>query len=119
MAQIGLTNKHPGIVERDLETGNEHYIYRSENEKDHTFSDLTCSRDYSKLAIMDGNRNLVIVDVESDETIRKFMRGEPTMMSSLAWSPDSDRIFVLNRAPESRNIMSYSVISLEDGSEKK
>jgi Tol biopolymer transport system component len=119
LAQIGLTDKHPGIVERDLETGNERYIYRSEHEKDHTFSDLVCSRDYTKLAIMDGSRNLVIVDVETGKIIRKFSREEPMMMSSLAWSPDADRIFVLNRDRESRNILSYSILSVDDGSEKK
>ena len=40
------------------------------------------------------------------------------MMSSLAWSPDGDQLFVLNRASESRNIRSYSILSMEDGSEK-
>jgi Tol biopolymer transport system component len=118
LAQIGLTNQPPGIIEHDLEAGQERYIYRSKYPENHIFRDLTCSRDFSKLAIMDGSRNLAIVDVRTGKTIREFTRDEPMMMSSVAWSPSGDQLFVLNRTPQGRNIKSYSILSMEDGSEE-
>jgi WD40 repeat protein len=121
LAQIGRENKQPGIVEHDLETGIEIYIYRSKFPEDHIFRNLTCSRDFSKLAIMDGNRFLVIVDTETGKVLQEFTRGkdDPMLMSSLAWSPEGDRLFVLNRVTESRDIKGHSILSIKDGSEKR
>lgn len=121
LAQIGRENKQPGIVEHDLESGKESYIYRSKFPEDHIFSDLTCSRDFSKLAIMDGNRFLVIVDAKTGKVLQEFTRGidDPMNMSSLAWSPEGERLFVLNRFTEVRDIKGYSILSIKDGSEKR
>jgi Tol biopolymer transport system component len=118
LAQIGLANNYPGIMEHNLETGQERYIYRSRYPEDHIFRDLTCSRDYSKLAILEGGKNLVIVETGTGKMLREFSTNERMRMSSLAWSPDGDQLFALNQTPNSRNIKSYSILSMEDGSEK-
>jgi Tol biopolymer transport system component len=121
LAQIGRENKEPGIVEHDLKTGEERYVYKSKYTENHIFSDLTSSRDFSKLAIMDGNRYLVIVDTKTRKVVQEFTRGmdDPMHMSSLAWSPEGDRLFVLNRVREGRNIKGYSILSIKDGSENR
>ncbi len=122
LSQQGLSNKEAGIVERTLETGEERYIYRAKvaaKGQGTIFRSLKCSRDYSKLAIMDNYWELVVVDTRTGKVLREFSRKEGMGDFSAAWSPDGNRLFVLHSYnPTKDKILRYSVFSMEDGSEE-
>jgi Tol biopolymer transport system component len=115
LARVGLAKKHPGIVEHNLETGEEHYIFRSKSSKTHLFRDLACSRDYSKLLIREG-RNIVIVDCAEAKILREFKMEVGMASTSATWSPDGDQIFVLHGTPRNARTRKYSILSMINGS---
>ncbi len=122
LSQQGVSNKDAGIVECNLETGEERYIYRAkaaDKGQGTVFRSLTCSRDYSKLAIMDKNLLLVVIDARTGKVLREFSRKEGMANFSAAWSPDGNRLFVRHSDdPKKDKIRNYSVLSMEDESEE-
>jgi Tol biopolymer transport system component len=115
LARVGLEKKHPGIVEHNLETGEEHYIFRSKFSETHLFRDLVCSRDYSKLLIREGP-NIAIVDCTNGKILMDFKLEGGMASTSATWSPDGNQIFVLHGSPRSTRTRKYSIISMKDGS---
>ncbi len=97
-----------GIVERDLKTGDERYIYRPE--KRAGFPSIRCSRDFSKMAfykIFDWK--LIVIDLKSGEKLQEFE--DPGFPAPPTWSPDGKKLMILNHDK-------LFVLSIEDGSRK-
>ncbi|MEE9500886.1 MAG: tetratricopeptide repeat protein [Candidatus Aminicenantaceae bacterium] len=95
-----------GIVERDLTTGDERYIYRPE--KNFGSAGIRCSRDFSKLAfhqILNGP--LVVIDIKSGEKLNEFK--DPGFPAPPTWSPDGKKLMIWNHDK-------LFVLSVEDGS---
>lgn len=98
-----------GIVEKDLETDSERYIYQMEDGAAGVFRALRCSRDYTKLAFYQGWGNLVqVIDIQSGETLQKF----PNVYGA-AWSPNGNHIMTM------RGSRAFHVFSLSDGSKQE
>jgi Tol biopolymer transport system component len=98
----------PGIVERDLTTGDERYAYRPE--KPAGFPSIRCSRDFSKMAfykIFDWK--LVVIDIKSGEKLHEFE--DPGFPAPPTWSPDGKKLMIWNHEK-------IFVLSIEDGSRK-
>ena len=98
----------PGIVERDLTTGEERYVYRPE--KPAGFPSIRCSRDFSKMAfykIFDWK--LVVIDIKSGEMLHEF--DDPGFPAPPTWSPDGKKLMIWNHEK-------LFVLSIEDGSRK-
>jgi Tol biopolymer transport system component len=106
----GESNSHkPGIIEKELETDAERYIYQMENGSKGVFRSLRCSHDYTKMAFYQGYGNRIdVIDIKSGETLRKF----PGYRSS-AWSPDGK--FIMAK----RGLAGLHVLSLADGNKKQ
>jgi len=101
----------PGIVERDLTTGDERYIYRPE--KIAGFASIRCSRDFSKLAfhqILNGP--LIVIDIKSGEKLNEFK--DVGFPSPPTWSPDGKMLMISNWRQNNK----LNVISIVDGSRK-
>lgn len=93
-----------GILEHNLETGEEQYIYRSEKNLANVFRGLRFSRDYKKLVVSikdieyKNNNievvgdNIVVVDPDTGQT--RIIDLE--YFSTFAWSPDGQKLVVLN-----------------------
>jgi Tol biopolymer transport system component len=97
-----------GIVERDLATGDERYVFRPE--KNAGFPSIRCSRDFSKMAfykIFDWK--LVVIDITSGEVLHEF--DDPGFPAPPTWSPDGNKLMI-------RNHEKLFVLSIEDGSRK-
>ncbi|NOR13379.1 MAG: tetratricopeptide repeat protein [Candidatus Aminicenantes bacterium] len=99
-----------GIIEHDLETGEERSIWRPENEKN-VFSiprELRFSRDYKKLVFhrMDAkfennktelvSENIVVVDISSGQARTIDSEDFSNLSWTAAWSSDGQNLAVLN-----------------------
>lgn len=86
------TNAARGLVERDLSTGKEKYIYHIHKEaKAEVIRNAKFSLDYKKLVFQIGNYDLVVLDVETGEA---NIVGSDFM--SPVWSPDGRLILALD-----------------------
>jgi len=103
----------PGIVERDMTTGDERYIYRPENGPRVGFPSMRCSRDFSKLAFYQfRNRKICVIDIKSGKKLNEFKGAR--FPSPPAWSPDGNYLMI----PMWRQNTQIHVISTVDGSRK-
>jgi Tol biopolymer transport system component len=88
-ASWGPGDRKPGIVEYDMETGRERYVYQPEETANQWFGYrcLKASRDYKWLGFnetpSEGDYHIVILDLESGKTWRAGPQ-----LSGLTWSPD-------------------------------
>ena len=98
-----------GIIEKDLNTGAERYIYKTEDGASGVFREMKCSRDYTKLAFYQGWGNFVqVIDIQSGETLHKF----PNVYGA-AWSPDGTHLMT------TRGFRAFHVFSLADGTKQE
>lgn len=98
-----------GIIEKDLNTGAERYIYKTEDGASGVFREMKCSRDYTKLAFYQGWGNFVqVIDIKSGETLHKF----PNVYGA-AWSPDGTHLMT------TRGFRAFHVFSLADGTKQE
>lgn len=98
----------PGIIEHNIVTGEERYLYRTDREKV-LFPSLRISRDYSKLAVCDfRSDSLIVLDSKSGkllDEIEKFW----TYPAPPAWSPDGNLLMTMTGNPRDK-ILVYSLL---------
>ena len=106
----GESNSHKaGIIEKDLASDSERYIYQLEGSAAGVFRALRCSRDYTKLAFyQEVGKHIAVIDIKSGKTLRKFLG-----YLNPAWSPDGRFIMA------QRGIAGLHVLSLADGSKRE
>jgi Tol biopolymer transport system component len=103
-----------GLVEHNLETGEERFIFRAENEKNiiSVTRDLRFSRDYKKLAIhrtdvkFENNKletvgeKIMILDMSTVQARTIDLEDLINLSWWSAWSPDGQNLAVLNRVED-------------------
>jgi Tol biopolymer transport system component len=124
----------PGIIEHNLETGNERYVYRPEKGKGYVFRSFRCSRDYRWLVIeqIDYVQNklkevcqIFALELKSGkvQTVTSALEGavpNDWMRFALpAWSPDRNCLLVLCNHDKSSLAKELGIIPAERGSIKK
>ncbi len=82
-----------GLVERDLFTGEERFIYRMPAESQDGIRNLKSSLDYKKLIFRRHNVGWIVLNVETDEA--KVLEG--VVMRRPTWSPDGKLILAIDR----------------------
>jgi Tol biopolymer transport system component len=87
----GYPEDGAGIVERDLETGEENYVYRPKEGIRVNFRALNSSRDYKKIGFVEANSRGTVVDIESGKSL-VFIEGKIPNNAFGSWSPDGERI---------------------------
>ncbi len=102
-----------GIVEHDLKTGEERYIYYPKIKEKQGFPSMRCSRDFTKIAThLFREKKLCVIDIHSGEKIQDFnFFGFP---SPPAWSPDGKHLMISMW----RQNQKLHVFSLLDGSKQ-
>jgi len=101
----------PGIVERDMNTGDERYIYRPEKTTRNGFPSMRCSRDFSKMAFHQwSGRKILVIDLESGKKLKEFKWGG--FFSTPAWSPDG-KLLMMSMYRQNNKL---HVLSIADGS---
>jgi Tol biopolymer transport system component len=98
-----------GIVERNLETGEERFVYEPEKRGALAFRGLRFSRDHTKLVAsmtdMKANVDIVVVDLASGDA--RILAAEG--MNTFAWSADGEKLLVLRQLSDSeRELFSLS-----------
>jgi len=93
----------PGIIERNLETGKQRYVYRPEQEGNFRFSSLRCSRDHQRLVFHQENRDgpssmtfydVIALEIETGD-VKKIYSGTDGVGAPV-WSPDGRNLLVLS-----------------------
>ncbi len=84
----GSAINEPGIVKRDLATGDEEYIYRPGQDSGYVYRSLRCSRDYKHVAFQQDNKYVYVVDLETGQG--RIVT--PAGFGSPAWSPDGSHL---------------------------
>lgn len=102
-----------GIVEHDLKTGEERYIYTSEIQERQGFTGMRCSRDYSKIAThFFREKKIGVINIKSGELVHEFkFFGFP---SPPGWSPDG-KLLMMSMWRQNQKL---HVFSLSDSSQK-
>jgi Tol biopolymer transport system component len=82
-----------GLLERDLSTGEERFIYRMPSESKSAIRNLWSSSDYKKLIFSIGDVGWIVLNVETGEAkiLGKVKMRRPS------WSPDGKRILAIDR----------------------
>jgi len=112
----GFIEDGAGIIEHNIETGEERTVYKPNEGDEGTrvwFTSLNSSRDYKKIAFFESRSKLVVVDVETGESSVLLQRNfSNTIFPS--WSPDGQRIMACGALPgEGGNYL--FVVSLNTG----
>jgi|GEM_PF-4945528 len=94
-----------GVVEFNLESGSERYVYRPARGREDAIAALTLSRDHRRLAFEEGKR-LVVLDMDSGKTETIGAEG----ISPQSWSPEGRYLLV-----GAGNNKALAILSLEDG----
>ena len=106
----GLKDLGAGIVEYNPETGEEQYIYRPEDNSAVNFRELRCSRDYSKLAFLETNLKMIVVDLKSgvSQTIAEYF-------GYSSWSVDGQKIMSFGPSDKNDQRKSLAIFSANGG----
>lgn len=98
-----------GLVERDLSTGEERFIYRYSEESKGSIRSLKSSQDYKKLIFLRGDIGWSVLNLETGEA--NILEG--VVMRRPTWSPDGKFILAFD---DSENDEPYKVFIMpEDG----
>jgi Tol biopolymer transport system component len=101
-----------GLVQHNLETGMERYLFRAKPGDDYSIF-LKISRDYKRLALDNGGI-IVLVDTDIGQ-VERLEFGEKKRLYSPSWSPDG-KYLVAKGAPEGGGDFSeLYIVSLADG----
>jgi Tol biopolymer transport system component len=103
----GYPEDGAGIVERDLETGEEKYVYRPKEGIRVNFRALNSSRDYKKIVFVEANARGIVVDIESGESL-VFFEGKFPNNSFITWSPDGERVMAVRSTEGGHMLRVYS-----------
>jgi Tol biopolymer transport system component len=114
-ARHGFRHDQPGIIERNLESGAERYVYKPEGERGGVFRSLKCSRDYTKLVFTEDNARIKLVDLKTGE--QRDVSSE--FHGSLAWSPDAKHLISTVESNEIGFPTAMYILKVDDGSAKK
>jgi len=114
-ARHGFVHDEPGIIEHNLETGAERYVYRPEGKRGSVFRQLRFSRDYTKLVFTEDNARIKLVDLETGEhrDVTSEYRG------ALDLSPDSKHIISTGITNKLGYPTAMFMLSVSDGSARK
>ena len=108
-AKIGIKS---GILEHNLETGEERYIHQPGKNLASVFNGLRFSRDYKKLVFhrMDGQiknnkaelvgKNIVVVDMSTGQARTIDLEELSNLSWNAAWSSDGQNLVVLNNVED-------------------
>lgn len=108
----GFSEDEPGIVEQNLKTGDERYVYRPDKGHGGVFRSLKLSRDYTKLAFLEDNKLIKLVDIKTGE-----QRDLATMKwATVAWSPNGEKLLSTGLFKKSGGLF---LLSVTDGSVRK
>jgi Tol biopolymer transport system component len=110
----GFNSDEPGIIEHNLETGKERYIYRADKSGDYAIRGLKFSRDHKWLAFRMGN-SIMVLDTETGNAIPANEKG----FSYPAWSPDSKQILVRGIPGKQDRSTELNVLPASGGAGKK
>jgi Tol biopolymer transport system component len=108
----GEDGAEPGLVEHDLETGEERYLFRAKP-GDEYGSTLKISSDYKRLALHEGGV-IVLVDTETGQ-IERLELGEKKHLFSPSWSPDGKNLVAKGIPDGSTDFNELYIVSLPDG----
>jgi Tol biopolymer transport system component len=108
----GLFEDGAGIIKRNLETGEERYVFRPEEGASLYFWSPSWSRDFKKIVFRDTDDKLTVVDFGTG-TSQVLLSRSPGL---LAWSPDGMRIMKNGPVDQEKTGTFISVFSLADGS---
>lgn len=111
----------PGIVEHDLATGSERYIYKPEHpakDDGFIFRGLRFSPDHKWLAFAEGvepGRRIMVLDLETG----KARKVTSENVGAPSWSPDGQHLLVVNLRHKNGSPSGLSVIPVMGGAAKK
>ncbi len=111
----GSMHDEPGIVEQNLVTGDERYVYKPERGHGNVFRQLKLSRDYTKLVFLEDNKLIKLIDIKTGK-----QRDLATMkMGQVAWSPDSEKLLSISQPEKPGMPSTLFLLSVNDGSTSK
>jgi Tol biopolymer transport system component len=114
-ARHGFDHDEQGIIERNLQSGEERYVYRPEHGRGRIFKWMRLSRDHEKLVMSEDNARIILIDLKTGE------RQEVTtdFNSPIAISPDAEYILTTGNLDKPNGPRAIYVVSVKDGSAKK
>ena len=112
-ARHGFNSDNPGIVEHNLETGKERYVYEADKNVG-SIRDLRFSRDHKWLAFQMDN-SIIVLNTETGNTIPACEKG----FSCPAWSPDAKQILVREITEKQGRSTELFVLPASGGAGKK
>jgi Tol biopolymer transport system component len=122
-ARHGFGHDEPGIIERNIQTGAERYIYRPEEKQGDIFRELRSSRDYKKIIMTEDNARIVLVDTKTGErrevSTDKYRDISPSAAIDIALSPDAEYLLTTATPDKSGSPTAIYVLSIKDASAKK
>ena len=114
-ARHGFFHEEPGIIERNLDTGAEHYVYKPEGERGSVFRQLKFSRDFKKLIFTEDHARIKLIDIETGEN--RDLSSE--YHGNLAISPDGEHIISTGIPNKLGHSTAIFIISAADGFARK
>ncbi len=121
-ARHGFGHDEPGIIERNIQTGAERYVFRPKEKQGYIFRELRSSRDYKKIIMTEDNARIVLVDTktgERQEVSTDINRDITTAATDIALSPDAEYLLTTATPDESGAPTAIYVLSIKDASAKK
>jgi Tol biopolymer transport system component len=122
-ARHAFGHDEPGIIERNIQTGAERYIYTPEEKQGDIFRELRSSRDYKKIIMTEDNARIVLVDTktgERREVSTDIYRDITTSAATdIALSPDAEHLLTTAMPDKSGSSTAIYVLSIKDASAKK
>ena len=113
-AKHSFNSDNPGIVEHNLETGKERYIYTADKESEYSIRGLKFSWDHRWLMFRIED-SIMVLDTETGKTIQAGEKG----FSCLAWSPDAKQILARGIAEKQGHSRGLFVLSASGSAAKK
>jgi Tol biopolymer transport system component len=114
-ARHGSFHDEPGIIERNLDTGAERYVYKPEGERGSVFRQLKFSRDFKKLVFTEDHARIKLIDMETGK--HRDLSSE--YHGNLAISPDGEHIISTGIPNKLGHSTAVFVISAADGFARK
>jgi Tol biopolymer transport system component len=114
-ARHGFFHDEPGIIERNLATGAERYVYQPDGERGKVFRQLKFSSDFTKLVFTEDSARIKLIDMETGK--HRDLTSE--YHGYLALSPDGEYIISTGIDNKLGHPTAVFIISAADGSARK